>query len=300
MSGDTMAKITKERIGTFLQTAFNVLQENGGQLPSQTVMRLVEPKLQLTDYEKERFEKSGHVRWETPFAFYSMGCTKAGWLIKRKGIWYITPEGIDALKYPPAQFIAEMEAKYREWQKKQPISEPKSGTEDQEEPEIVPKSAYEYAIENAREEIREQINKMDAYRFQDLVAALLRGMGYYTPFVAPKGKDGGIDILAYNDPFGTKIPRIKVQVKHRESKATVQEVRQLIGLLNKEGDAGLFVSSGGFTQEALDAIVNNSKHIEKVQLDAIIDMWDEYYEKLTEEDKSILPLRKVSFLAPED
>jgi restriction system protein len=98
-----MAKITKERIGSYLQTAFNVLQENGGQLPSRTVMRLVESKLQLTDYEKERLEKSGRIRWETPFAFYSMGCTKTGWLIKRKGILYITPEGVDALKYSPAQ-----------------------------------------------------------------------------------------------------------------------------------------------------------------------------------------------------
>ena len=68
------------------------------------------------------------------------------------------------------------------------------------------------------------INKKNAYEFQDLVAALLRGMGYYTPFVAPKGKDGGVDVVAYRDPLGTENPRIQVQVKHREFSATVQEV----------------------------------------------------------------------------
>ena len=26
---------------------------------------------------------------------------------------------------------------------------------------------------------------------------------YYTPFIAPKGKDGGVDIIAYRDPLGT-------------------------------------------------------------------------------------------------
>jgi len=60
---------------------------------------------------------------------------------------------------------------------------------------------------------------------EPLVAALLRGMGYYTPFVAPKGKDGGVDVVAYRDPLGTESPRIQVQIKHRESFATVQEVR---------------------------------------------------------------------------
>lgn len=50
--------------------------------------------------------------------------------------------------------------------------------------------------------IREYIIK-EPYEFQDLVAALLRAMGYYTPFIAPKGKDGGVDIIAYRDPLGT-------------------------------------------------------------------------------------------------
>lgn len=40
-------------------------------------------------------------------------------------------------------------------------------------------------------------------------------MGYYIQSVAPRGKDGGIDIVAYTDPLGAKIPRIKVQVKHK-------------------------------------------------------------------------------------
>ena len=42
-------------------------------------------------------------------------------------------------------------------------------------------------------------SKKNPYEFQDLVAALLRAMGYYTPFIAPKGKDGGVDIIAYRD-----------------------------------------------------------------------------------------------------
>jgi restriction system protein len=58
--------------------------------------------------------------------------------------------------------------------------------------------------------------------------------------------DRGVDIFAYRDPLGTPSPRMKVQIKHRESPETAQEVRELMGLLQKDGDVGIFISSGGF------------------------------------------------------
>ena len=64
------------------------------------------------------------------------------------------------------------------------------------------KATIELLKDQALEGFREHIAKMNPYEFQDLVAALLRAMGYYTPFVSPKGKDGGIDIVAYQDPLG--------------------------------------------------------------------------------------------------
>ena len=123
-------------------------------------------------------------------------------------------------------------------------------------------------------------------------------MGYYTPFVAPQGKDGGVDVIAYRDPLGAVSPRIKVQIKHRESPASVQEVRQLIGLLQKGGDVGMFVSSGGFTSDAKSTARGSHVHVELIDLDRFISMWQEFYEKLTDEDKSLLPLRPLFFYAP--
>ena len=41
-------------------------------------------------------------------------------------------------------------------------------------------------------------------------------MGYHVAWVAPPGKDRGIDILAWSDPLGTRPPRIKIQVKRHE------------------------------------------------------------------------------------
>lgn len=292
-----MAKVEKERIGLFLKTALEVLRDNGGQMHSREVTREVEKRLTLTEVEKARYEKSGYVRWETILYFYSIGLTKAGWLLKKKGTWYATPEGIEAVKLSPKDLIETVNKKYAEWKEK---NEPEGEELPGEKPtsERARQTAYDQAVGIAKDEIRTFVTSLDPYTFQDLVAALLRAMGYHTPFVAPKGPDGGVDILAYRDPFGTQMPRIKVQVKHRGQKATVQEIRQLSGLLNKDGDTGLFVSLAGFTDDAIDAIRNASRHIEKIDLDSFIDYWDQYYEKMPEEDRALLPLRRISFLAP--
>ncbi len=122
-------------------------------------------------------------------------------------------------------------------------------------------------------------------------------MGYFTPFVAPRGKDGGIDIIAYRDQLGTVSPRIKVQVKHRQVSATVEEIRQLMGLLQKDGDVGIFISTKGFTPDAKTTARNSHVHVELIDLPRLIDLWQEFYPKLSDKDKSRLPLLPIYFLA---
>ena len=150
----------------------------------------------------------------------------------------------------------------------------------------------------AIEGLKKQINQKNPYEFQELVAALLHGMGYYTPFVAPKGKVGGIDVIAYRDPLGTVTPRIKVQIKHSEVSAAVQEIRLLMGLLQKDGDVGMFVSSAGFTPDSKTTARTSHVHVELVDLDRFITLWQEFYPKLADEDKAQLPLMPIYFYAP--
>ena len=75
-------------------------------------------------------------------------------------------------------------------------------------------------------------------------------MGYHPHWVAPPGKDGGVDIIAYPDPLGTKRPRIKVQVKRQKEK-TNREVLSAASLAQLgDQDIGLFMNTGGFTRDA--------------------------------------------------
>lgn len=302
-----MASITQDRIGEFVKTAFQVLAENDGHLASRDLIRLAGPRLQLSDHEREQLP-SGVARWENALQWYTVDSVKAGWLIKRNGVWYLTDEGKKALSLDPLTFFKTAAQKYKEAIEARRASAPAIVQEKSDEPvgvladEATISRAMATALENAesmaRSEIEDYIDSLGPYEFQDLVAALLRGMGYYTPFVAPQGKDGGLDILAYRDPLGSTAPRLKVQVKHRDQKVNVSEVRELVSLLTKEGDSGLIVSSGGFTSDAEVEIHRSSRHVEKIGLNDLIEMWSEHYDNMEEEDRRLMPLKRIAFLAP--
>ncbi len=300
----TERKMSLERVGEIMKTILFELKAAGGEARMRDLWKLAEPKLNLTEYEKANYEKSGYVRWHSVVHFYSIGCVKAGYIQKQGGKWILTPEGEAALSKRPLEFIRAEQEKYREWRSAQPPrpreeDEPEAGEETAESHEnVVRQAAYEEALDNARTEIESHIDEMDGYDFQKLVEELLIAMDYHVAFNAPPGADGGVDLVAYRDAFGTNPPRLKVQVKHRNQKATVKELRELQGLLNKDGDVGLLVSSGGFTSDTLRAARASSKHVETMDLNRLVTLWQENYEKLRESGKKRLPLVKVFFLAP--
>lgn len=289
---------SRELAAKVIYAALQILKEKGGQAPGRDVVAEVEKRVLLDEWARATYEKSGYVRWQSILHFFSIDCIKAGYLIKKKGVWYLTPEGETALKLGDAGLLKAAVAAYRKWKDE---NRPPEDAEDQDVSEEGQQSqeATIHEIEQlALEGLNKEIDQKNPYEFQELVAALLRGMGYYTPFVAPKGKDGGIDVIAYRDPLGTVSPRIKVQIKHRGAAASVQEVRQLMGLLQKDGDVGMFVSSGGFTPDAKSTARGSHVHVELVDIDRFIALWQEFYPKLTDEDKGLLTLVPIYFYAP--
>jgi len=112
------------------------------------------------------------------------------------------------------------------------------------------------------------------------------------------GPDRGIDILAHTDPLGTNVPRIKVQVKRHEGKISVAGLRSFLAVLG-EHDVGLFVCTGGFTGDAEEqARTQETRKVMLLGLEQLFDLWVQHYGKIAEEDKKLLPLRPVYYLAP--
>ncbi len=286
-----------------IYAALKTLKDAGGELPSKEVIARISQTVQFDPWDKETYAKSGYVRWTSILHFFSIDCIKAGFLVKKKGVWFLTKEGEAALELGERGLLEAATKAYRDWKKK--VGEPVVDERSAEEPIIEEGArAREITLEEveqlALDGLRKYIEAKTAYEFQDLVAALLRGMEYYTPFVAPRGKDGGIDVVAYQDPLGTTVPRIKIQIKHRESLASVKEIRELMGLLQKDGDVGIFVSTNGFTADAKAAARSSHVHVELIDFERFVSLWQEFYPKLTDEDKAKLPLRAVYFLAPEE
>lgn len=93
------------------------------------------------------------------------------------------------------------------------------------------------------------------------------------------------------------MPRIKVQVKHRpDSKVPAEDIRSLTGLLNKDGDIGLFVTSGTFSSEAERSARESHRHIKLIDVDNFISLWQQFYSNLSDDDKNLLPLHPIYFL----
>src|SRR5438876_1049995 len=100
--------------------ALNVLKENGGEMRGRQVIEEVEKRVKLGEWEKQRYEKSGYIRWRSILHFYSIDLIKAGFLVKKKGIWFLTPEGDSALKLGEVGLLETAQKKYREWRAKNP------------------------------------------------------------------------------------------------------------------------------------------------------------------------------------
>ena len=140
---------------------------------------------------------------------------------------------------------------------------------------------------------------MPPFEFQELFAGLLRALGYHVLWVAPPGRDRGIDLVAHTDPLGMTSPRIKVQVKRQvETKITVEGLRAFMAVLGEQ-DVGIFVSAGGFTSDAeREARSQEKRLLTLIDLDRLIELWIEHFAALADSDRRLLPLRPIHFLAP--
>jgi len=149
----------------------------------------------------------------------------------------------------------------------------------------------EKRIEDSYESIKDRIMSVNWQQMQDLVAGLLRSMGYKT-HVSEPGPDKGVDIIAHPDEFGIKDPKIVVQVKHRKDKSDSKSIQQLKGAL-KDTEKGIFVSTGGFSRNAWKEAESHPKAIKLINLDYLVELIIKYYDEFDDETKDILPLRRI-------
>jgi restriction system protein len=295
-----MPDVTIQRTGELLRKLFQILFEHPEGMRAQDALRSLRDSVQLTDYEKGEYG-AGNPRFEKIVRFATVDCVKAGWLIKDKGFWTVTDDGKKAyhdLKSPD-EFYRAAQRLYRQWKKGTKVAKSTTGEAEEAIEESSAIITYEEAEEQAWNEIESYLRNMPPYEFQKLVASLLKAMGYHVSWIAPPGKDGGVDILAWNDPLGTKPPRIKVQVKREQNTVTVAVLRSFMALLG-DSDVGIFVSTGGFTKDAEgEARTQQSRQVTLINLKRLYELWIDHIAKFDQDAKDLFPLKPIYFLAPE-
>ena len=146
--------------------------------------------------------------------------------------------------------------------------------------------------ERSLEFIKDQVVQLDWEDMQKLVAGLLRAMGYKTR-ISAVGPDRGKDIVASPDGFGFESPRIVAEVKHRPNTSIgSQDIRSFVGGRHPD-DKGLYVSTGGFTQDARYEADRANVPVTLMGLDELVKAVIDYYEHMDAEARRLVPLRRV-------
>lgn len=278
------------RLGELARGVLKIfLEAREESLRAKDVLSLLEKEVPPTDFEKEHV-KTGAQRYRTNARFVTNDLVRAGWLTKDRRQWSITEEGSKAYEtFSDPTAIYQEARQYRQQKDNQSLDNDISGGEDDESTSL---ATLEEALENAWVEIENHLAKMHPYDFQKVVAGLLEGMGHHVHWVAPPGRDGGIDIHAAIGTFGN---RIKVQVKRRGDSIPATEIRAFRGVL-QDGDTGIFISTGKFTKEAEKEAREGQRHLVLIDALHFLKLWEEHYEQIPEARRRLLPIKRVSFL----
>ena len=189
--------------------AMRLLKEQGGSCRLSVLRSLLGECCDFSGWELENV--GGSVRWHNFLSWYSSCYVAAGFIRKQRGTWYLTEDGVACLSSSSESEAFDLAtAAYKKCSGEASASP--SG-------DILPASSASLTLgemkERADEGLRAAIASRSPYEFQDMVAALLHAMGYFTPFVAPMGKDGGVDVLAFHDPLGATILVLRCRLSTR-------------------------------------------------------------------------------------
>jgi len=147
------------------------------------------------------------------------------------------------------------------------------------------------AVSQSHEFIKDKIQTLLPEELEELTAAVLRAMGYKAK-VSPKGPDRGVDVIASPDGLGLTTPRIKAEVKHRNGSMGAPVIRGFLGAL-RDGDSGLFVSTGGFTKEARYEAERATIPVTLIDIDDLADLVVVHYENFDLSGRALIPLVRI-------
>ena len=143
------------------------------------------------------------------------------------------------------------------------------------------------------------IETFAGHKMQSLVAAVLEAEGF-TCKVPPEGADQGVDVLAGTGPLGLDEPRLVVQVKSEAGAVGSPVVQQLLGAMHThQTTQGLLVAWGGISRPAEQLLANQYFRVRVWSSKELLEAIFRTYDRLSEEIRSELPLKRIWTLVEE-
>lgn len=281
-----MVEPSLKRMSEILRVIIQILWFKTDGLPAREILEAIPARTRLSPEELELDPLTSSPQYEKLARSATNTLTEAGWFIKTRERWYISDEGLAACKkiknieevYKAALLLVEEKRQQRA--------------------DLI--INVENAEEKAWQQVWQYLNEMNPIDFQYAVADLLKALDYHLDWMAPPGKSHGyIDLVAYPDSLGSPGARVKVHVQHRGQAATLEGLRAFMSELNAH-DLGIFVATGGFTEQVLEA--SRSQDLRKVRLVSLenfYQFWIQHYDKLSPEARRRFPLKAIYFLAPQ-
>lgn len=171
-----------------------------------------------------------------------------------------------------------------------------AGFQDEPEPLSDDVAIYREQLSRSHEFISDRINRLSPHEMEQLLAALLRAMGFRAR-VTPIGPDRGRDVIASPDGLGLQSPRIFCEVKHRKGAIGAPEIRSFTSTLRGD-DRGVYLSTGGFTREAKYEGERAHVPVTLMDLDDLTRMVVEHYEQFDTVGRALVPLDRVYWPVP--
>ncbi|MBB1427626.1 restriction endonuclease [Shewanella sp. SG44-2] len=135
--------------------------------------------------------------------------------------------------------------------------------------------------------------KFKGHNLTRLVKAILEAQGY-TCWQSPEGADGGVDILAGDGPMGFGQQRICIEVKSGDGLVDRPTVDKLMGAMTKfNATQGLFVAWGGYKSSVQKELASSFFRVRLWTQHDLLEQLFLHYDKLDEELKAELPLKRI-------
>lgn len=85
-------------------------------------------------------------------------------------------------------------------------------------------------------------------------------------------------------------------MKHKpDDSIPAKDIRSLLGIL-RDGDIALFVTSGTYSSQTRTEALTSKTYIKLIDGEEFIQMWQDNYSRMTDDDKNKLPLKHITFV----